>query len=118
MQNSFAKHIDHIYPLQKDMCFFMLIHFWKDGPKFRAVFVLFMFRYLGGSWWDMLVDVLLCFPRQFVVPPCWFGKPAPSSGPLGPDGKPDCRGWLVLGCGVKFLNCNYSVVEVKLYTVS
>lgn len=91
----------------------------RMAPSYKLFFfVLFMFRYLGGSWWDMLVDVLLCFPRQFVVPPCWFGKPAPSSGPLGPDGKPDCRGWLVLGCGVKFLNCNYSVVEVKLYTVS
>ena len=40
---------------------------------------------------------LVGFPRQFVVPPCWFGKPAASTGPLGPDGKPDCRGWDGLG---------------------
>jgi len=31
---------------------------------------------------------------QFVVPPCWFGKPAPSSGPLGPDGKPEWCKWV------------------------
>ena len=32
--------------------------------------------------------------RQFVVPPCWFGKPAPSTGPLGPDGKPEWCKWV------------------------
>eukprot|EP00435_Cladocopium_sp_Y103_P070980 s4_g36.t1 len=31
---------------------------------------------------------------QFVVPPCWFGKPAPSTGPLGPDGKPEWCKWV------------------------
>ncbi|CAJ1396140.1 unnamed protein product [Effrenium voratum] len=31
---------------------------------------------------------------QFVVPPCWFGKPGPSDGPLGPDGKPEWCKWV------------------------
>lgn len=34
---------------------------------------------------------------QFVVPPCWFGKPAPSTGPLGPDGKPEWCKWVSRG---------------------
>ena len=75
-------------------CFPSFLEGWSDGPKLKkaGVFSIF-FGYLTGLMVDFHgLDFLLGFPRQFVVPPCWFGKPAASTGPLGPDGKPD-RGW-------------------------
>ena len=96
------------------MCFFFMCSIisgrmvgWPQVISKKLVF----FHIFRLSYGVFLVDFhgkwifLVGFPRQFVVPPCWFGKPAASTGPLGPDGKPDCRGGRFGWLGVGALRC-------------